>query len=445
MVDSLIAVGIIAGLIALNGLFVAAEFAVVGVSRAEIERGVREGRPTARLMSWVIDSPVRQDRFIATAQLGITVASLGLGMYGEHVLAAWIASHLEAWGADRWIAAHTVASVVSVSILTYFHIVVGEMVPKSLALQYARPTLTWVAPLMLVLQHLLYPVIVALNGIGNGILKVFGVRREAGGSEHYRTPEEIRYIVRESQEGGLLRKGPAQLLGDLIEFGDLTAAEVMVPRVRVVGVPMNADASTLREILRAAPHTRYPVYERSLDNIVGTLHVRDALRGIRAGSVMGPGYVRTVPHVPRTAPVDEVLAAMRKAAVQMVVVMSEHGGTAGIVTLEDLFEEVVGDLSERPGDVAEIAPLEGGGVRADGMVRIDELGEALSVVLEHDEVDTVSGLVLDLLGRPPVVGDVVFYRSVRIEVSAVQGTGVRTVIARRQEREPKAAKPREAS
>jgi CBS domain containing-hemolysin-like protein len=430
MTSSLMPVAIVAALILLNGLFVAAEFAIVGVSRAEIERGVREGSTPARLVRWIIEDPVRQDRFIATAQLGITVASLGLGMYGEHVLAEWLATRLEALGAGRWIAAHTVASVISVAILTYFHIVIGEMIPKSVALQHARRIVMWIAPLMLVLQHLAYPVVVALNGIGNGLLRLVGVKRQAGGTEHYRTPEELWYIVRESQAGGLLRKGPAQILGDLIEFGDLTAAEVMVPRVRVVGLPVNADPSTLREILQAAPHTRYPVYDRSMDNIVGTLHVRDALRGIHSGSIPGPGSIRPVPHVPRTARMDEVLGAMRRASVQMVVVMSEHGGTAGIVTLEDLFEEVVGDLTERPGQPPEIAPLESG-VRADGVVRVEELGEALNVVLEHDEVDTVSGLVLALLGRPPVVGDVVVYRGVRIEVTAVHGNGVRTVIARR--------------
>jgi CBS domain containing-hemolysin-like protein len=434
MMSSLIALAIITLLIALNGLFVAAEFAIVGVARSEIERDVRAGRAMARLVRWIMDNPVRQDRFIATAQLGITVASLGLGMYGEHGLASWIAARLEGWGAERWIAAHTAASILSVSILTYFHIVLGEMVPKSLALQHARGTVLWIAPLMLVLQHAAYPVVVALNGIGNGLLRIFGVRREAGGSEHYRTPEEIQYIIRESHAGGLLRKGSAQILGDLIDFGDLTAAEVMVPRVRVVGVPLNAHAAALRQILQTAPHTRYPVYEGTLDNIVGTLHVREALKVIRAGAALDPGHIRTVPHVPRTALVDKVLAAMRRAAVQMVVVMGEHGGTAGIVTLEDLFEEVVGDLTERPGETPEILPLEGGGVRADGTVRVEELGDALGTVLEHDEVDTVSGLVLALLGRPPVVGDSVVYRNVRIEVAAVHANGVRTVTARRLDR-----------
>jgi CBS domain containing-hemolysin-like protein len=432
-VDSLLPVLIITVLIALNGLFVAAEFAIVGVSRMEVERSAAAGNRAARLVRSILDDPRRQDRFIATAQLGITAASLGLGMYGEHVLAHWIAGQLEGWGGERWIAAHTLASILSVTVLTYFHIVLGEMVPKSLALQQAHRTVLWIAPLMRGVQLALYPLVLLLNGIGNSLLRLAGIRRGAVGTEHYRTPDEIAYLVRESQSGGLLRTESAQVLGDLLDFGELSAAEVMVPRVRVQGLPLEGDLDALRAILHAAPHTRYPVYQGTLDHIVGMLHVRDALQAIQVGSLRNADYLRPVPHVPESAGMDQVLAAMRQARVQMAVVMDEHGGTAGIVTLEDLFEEVVGDITEHSGEVPGIVTEEAGQVRADGAVRIEEVGEALGVILEHDEVDTVSGLVLALLGRPPVVGDVVEYDDVRFEVVEVQGNGVRTVRALRDE------------
>ncbi len=426
---SLVPTLIVAILVLLNALFVAAEFAIVGVSRVEMERAARKGSATARLVRRIIGDPLRQDRFIATAQLGITAASLGLGMYGEHALAEWIAGHLEGWAAERWIAAHTLSSVVAVAVLTYFHIVLGEMVPKSLALQHPGRTALRITPVMRVVQFVTFPLVVAFNGIGNAVLGLMGVRRETRNREHYRTPEEIAYIVRESLAGGLLRKASAQVIGDLLEFGDRTAAEVMVPRVRVVALSADADRDTLAELLRTAPHTRYPVYQGTLDHVVGMLHVRDALRSLRAGRVIGPESLRPVPHLPATARTDQLLAAMSQAGVQMAIVMDEHGGTAGIVTLEDLFEEVVGEITERPTEVPEIiveGPLR---VRADGAVRVEEVGEALGVVLEHEEVDTVSGLVLALLGRRPVMGDVVVYDDVRFEVQTLRGNGVGICLA----------------
>jgi CBS domain containing-hemolysin-like protein len=415
-------------LLGLNALFVAAEFAIVAVPRVEVERGVRSGIRAARLVRWVIEDPRRQDQFIATAQLGITAASLGLGMYGEHALADAIAARLEGWDGERWIAAHTIASVVAIGVLTYFHIVIGEMIPKSLALQSPARLAMWIAPIMRAIEIALYPLVIGLNAVGNALLRVFGVHREVRGAEHYRTPEELAYIVRESQAGGMLRKASAQVVGDLLEFGDRTAGEIMTPRVRVAALPIEAHLSELKDLLRTAPHTRYPVYDGTLDHIVGMLHVRDALRSLRSG-VGAPEHVRPVPHLPATAGTDQLLAAMRQAGVQMAVVMDEHGGTAGIVTLEDLFEEVVGDITERPSEVPEIVVEAPRRARADGAARLDQVGEALGVVLEHEEVDSVSGLVLALLGRRPAVGDRVEYDGVHFEVTALRGNGVGRSVA----------------
>ena len=419
---------IIALLIGINGLFVAAEFAIVGVSRMELEASIRAGNPAARLVLWIITDPRRHDRFIATAQLGITAASLGLGMYGEHQLAEEIAARLTGWGGERWITAHTVASILAITVLTYFHIVLGEMAPKSLALDRPGRMAIWIAPIVRGLQFALYPLIVALNTIGTRLLAMLGVRRTSVGPEHYRTPEEIAFIVRESQAGGLLREASAQVVGDLLEFGDRTAAEIMVPRVRIAALPVGAHLGALRALLRTAPHTRYPVYEGTLDHIVGMIHVRDALRSLREGAG-APEYIRPVPYLPGTARTEQLMVAMRQAGVQMAVVMDEHGGTAGIVTMEDLFEEVVGDITERPSEVPEIVVEGPRRLRADGAVRIEEVGDALGVVLEHEEVDTVSGLVLALLGRRPMAGDRVVYDGVHFQVAKLRGNGVGRCIA----------------
>ncbi len=426
---------IIVLLIGINALFVAAEFAIVGVSRLEVEKAVRAGNATGRLVQYVISDPRRMDRFIATAQLGITAASLGLGMYAEQQIAHQIVEHLTWWSWERWVAAHTIASVVAVAALTYFHIVLGEMVPKSLALASPGRHVLWIAPIVRGLQLATYPLVVTLNVLGTKLLGLFGVRRTGASAEHYRTPEEIAYLVRESQAGGLLRKASAQVVGDLLEFGDRTAGEIMVPRVRVAALPIDAHLGELRALLRTSPHTRYPVFEGTIDRIVGMVHVRDAIRSLQQGAG-APEHIRAVPHLPETATTEQLLVAMRKAGVQMAVVMDEHGGTAGIVTLEDLFEEVVGQITERPTEIPEIVVEGPRRVRADGAVRVEEVGEALGVVLEHPDVDTVSGLVLALLGRPPQVGDRVEYDDVHFEVAALRGNGVGRLIAWVPERPP---------
>ncbi|MBW3554635.1 MAG: hemolysin family protein, partial [Gemmatimonadetes bacterium] len=328
----------------------------------------------------------------------------------------------EALGALRWIGAHALASIVAVSFLTYLHVVFGEMVPKSLALQSPGAVAMAVAVPMRALELAFYPLVIALNGIGNGILRLFGVDRTAGGEERYRSADEIAYIVAESRAGGMLAREPARVIQELLEFGDLTAGEVMVPRTRMVALPLGADAQTIAALLRQEPHTRYPVVDGSPDEIVGVVHVKDLLRGVGPGARLERDLARPVLFVPATEPLDEVLSEMRREKAQMVVVMDEHGGTAGILTLEDLFEEVVGELGDpsRHG----IVRREGGGTRVAGTARLEELGESLGLVLEHPEVDTVSGLVLYELGRPPAVGDRVTFEDVELEVTAVRGRGV---------------------
>jgi CBS domain containing-hemolysin-like protein len=422
----LIPIVIIVLLLLANALFVAAEFGIVGAPRASIDRQAAQGGATARKVSDILREPRRQDRYIATAQLGITLASLGLGMYGEHVLAEWIAGGLHAAGFEawRWVTAHGLASVLAVAILTYFHIVVGEMIPKSIALQYAARTALWVTPPMLAIQTMVFPVVAVLNAIGNGLLRLFGINRRESSGEHVRTPEELQYIVRESQAGGMLRSESADVVQELLDFADLTAGEVMVPRVRVVGIPVGATFEEVGRIVRSSPHTRYPIYRASLDDIIGMVHIKDLFRRLRSRRDVHANDARPVPYLPETADIDTLLKAMRAARTQMAVVMDEHGGTAGIVTIEDLFEEVVGDIEESEGHRPDMYRDESGRTMVAGTVRIEEVGEFLGVVLEHDEVDSVSGLVLAELGRPPLVGDVVEYDDVRFEVTDVEGHGV---------------------
>src|SRR5262245_37076214 len=320
---------IIAGLILLNGLFVAAEFAIVGAPRAAIDARVARGNRLARGVQTVLRNARLQDHYIATAQLGITIASLGLGMYGEHVLADRLFTLLGRAAGPAWLFSHGVASVVAIAILTYFHIVVGEMVPKSLALQQAERMALWITPPMLWIKNIVYPLVVALNATGNVVLRLVGVNRQTRSRDQYYTPEELQLIVQESEELGVIRSESGQMLQELFEFGDLTAGEVMVPRVRITGIPVGSTPDRIREILQRSSHTRYPVVENDLDHIVGMIHIKDLLRMLLRGETITPAHARLVPLVPETAPLDAMLATMRRERTQMVIVIDEHGGTSG--------------------------------------------------------------------------------------------------------------------
>ncbi|MEO8522588.1 MAG: hemolysin family protein [Acidobacteriota bacterium] len=415
---------IITALILLNGIFVAAEFAIVGAPRAAIERLAATGHRLARAVHRVLEDPQQQDRYIATAQLGITLASLGLGMYGEHVLADRIFAAIGGHGLPEWAASNAVASVAAVAILTYFHIVIGEMVPKSLALQHAERMVLWITRPMLWARNALYPFVVGLNAVGNVVLRMLGVDRRDGNPDQYYTPEELQWIVQESEDLGVLRAESGQMLQELFAFGDRTAGEVMVPRVRVTGIPVGATPDQIRELLGRLPHTRYPVYEGDLDHIVGMVHIKDLLGVLLREEAIAQSHARPLPLVPEGSELDGVLSTMRREQTQMVIVLDEHGGTAGVITLQDLFEEVVGEIEEGPANTPEVHRDADGRLRVPGTLRIDELGQELGLELEHEDVDSVSGLVLMLLGRPALVGDTVRYGRVVLEVTAVKGHGV---------------------
>src|SRR4051812_9585285 len=419
----MIAILIVFALLLINAFFVAAEFAIVGAPKTAVDGRAARGDRLAKITLRVLEDPHRRDLYIATAQIGITVASLGLGMYGEHALADWVLARLGSGGWGRWLAAHGFASITAIAVLTYFHIVLGEMLPKSLALQSAEHIAVWLTPVMLWTQTVIYPFVAALNGVGNLLLRPFGIAPQAHGGEQYYTSEELQLIVEESEEQGALRTESGQVLQELFEFGELTAGEVMVPRVRISGIPVGATPDALRDILGSTPHTRYPVYEGDLDHIVGTYHIKDLLRLLLNGQQVTAAGARPSPMVPETAPLDAVLAIMRRERAQLALVIDEHGGTSGVVTLEDLFEEVVGEIEEGPGRSGPQRDSQGR-LRVPGTMRLDELGRLFDLELAHEEVDSVSGLVLTVLGRPPRIGDSVSYARLQLDVTAVKGRGV---------------------
>ena len=420
------AIVIITLLILLNGIFVAAEFAIIAAPRTTLQRLASGGSPMARRLLKIAENPRRQDQWVATAQLGITLASLGLGMYGEHILAEWLFQKFEGEGMPAWLASHAVASVLAVAILTYFHIVVGEMVPKAIALQDPRRTSFALLFPMEIIRWILFPFVIALNGIGNGILRIFGLPVAGGAAPH--SVQELRYVIAESRREGELDEHESEVLRELIEFGGRTAEEILVPRVHVVAIPVRATREDVLDLAKAPLHTHYPVFDENLDEIIGIVHVRDLATAIRReGKFRLP--VRRVPFVPHSAPLQKVLEQISASHEQIVVVMDEHGGTAGIVTIEDLFELVLGDLDEE-NRTPPVARRPDGSYQVNGTVRLDEIGEQIGMRLEDPRVDTLSGLVLAELGRPAKEGDTLEYAGLRIEVAETIGRGVRSAVIR---------------
>ncbi len=415
-------------LVLLNGLFVAAEFAIIATSRPAMGAlAARGDRGAARILK-IRNEPVLLDRYVATAQLGITFASLGLGMYGEHKLAMYF----EGWlidagfvGLGAWITAHGIAVVIAITTMTYLHIVLGEMIPKSLAISQSARTALWVLRPMLAIGLLLSPLVRVLNWVGNSLLGLVGFKRSRVAVH---SQGELETLARESQAGGMLGTESARVFQELVDFSQLTAVEAMVPRVRVTGLVADASFEDIARLLAQRPHTRYPVYTENLDRIVGTAHIRDLIGALAAQRGMRAEDVRETAWLPENTPLEEVLATMHRIRNQMVVVMDEHGGTAGILTIEDLYAESVGEVEEGAEDLPDCIPLADGRWRAQGTLRIDTLGDALGLELEHPDVDTVSGLLLAELGRPARVADQIDWNGLRFEVSRLHGRGVGEVI-----------------
>jgi CBS domain containing-hemolysin-like protein len=344
--DNLFPILVIMGLIFLNGFFVAAEFALIGIPKVLVEKLESENNRTAAKISKILNNPRLQDRYIATSQLGITLASLGLGMYGEQQIAGWLQyafNDLQFISLNE-VAVHSISIVLSITILSYFHVVIGEMVPKSVSLQHTERAALIITPLMLMIQYLFYPLVIILYSISNLVLKNFGIDRQEHNADKYHTSEDLQYIVQESQESGLIEEESANLIKELLEFSELTAGEIIVPRVKIIGVPLGATYSDLIEIVYLSTHTRYPVYDEDLDHIVGIIHIKDILRKLLKKEEVSKADIREVSYISKATSLNKVFTMMRKTNAQIIIIVDDHGGTDGLITMEDIFEEVIGKI-----------------------------------------------------------------------------------------------------
>lgn len=420
-------------LILMNGLFVAAEFAIVGANRSRVEGMAEGGSRAARYVRRVLRNPANQDRYIAISQLGITLATIGLGMYGEPSIAGWLYGPLEDGLGIGTALAHTIGTVLAVVIMTYFHVVIGEMIPKALALQRPEATAVRVSPAMRLVGLFFRPAVLVLNGVSVALLKLLRIPTTGGEGRSY-SPDELEQLVEESREGGELAESQQRLISNIFDFGERQVQQVMTPRTRVVGLPLDSGAGEIERAIRESKHTRLLVYDGDLDHVAGILHVKDFIQWqLRHDSedteLDLESLVRRAPRVPESAPSEDVLAAFKRLRGHLAVVMDEYGGTAGIVTLEDLIEEVVGEVRDEfdPGEEPELQTLDDGSLLAYGDVLLEQVNERHGTRLDSEEFDTLAGLMIEELARPPSQGDVVNVDGASLEAVQVEGLAISRV------------------
>jgi CBS domain containing-hemolysin-like protein len=417
-------------LVLANGFFVAAEFAIVAVRRSRLDQLAAEGRRNAQVARDVVR---RLDRYIAACQLGITMASLGLGWIGEPALARQLEPMLQPLaGRFAWATAHGIAVGVAFTVITALHIVVGELAPKGLALQRPEGTTLWVArPLRWFYNVFRWPIGV-LNGVGNAVLRVFGMH-PASGEDMVHSAEELRLLLQASQEAGEVEPSEARIAHRAFQFADLTAGELLTPRIEIEAVPVDVTWPALLARAGSATHSRLPVYEESLDHILGALYLRDLFRLLldpaAAERFDVRALMRPVPTVPASKRADELLDEMRAARQQIAIVVDEYGGTAGIITLHDLVEGLVGRIDEEPPVAGADRPArpprpESDGSQVfDGLTRLREFEEATGIAVPDEDrqaADTLGGLIVSKLGHLPRAGDEVEVAGRRLRVERLR-------------------------
>jgi putative hemolysin len=445
-------------LVLANSFFVASEFALVSVRKTRIDQLAAEGNRTAG----VVQRAVRDlDRFIAATQVGITLASLLLGGIGERSLEP-ILSFLFRWVPEEW-QGLTRGAVVAGSayfIMTALHVIIGELMPKSIALQRAESTALWIGRPMSFFAVIFSPLIWLLNGIGNFLLRLLGFHAAEGHAQVH-SPEELDMIFTESHKGGEINQTEFEILHRVVRFSDTNVRAVMVPRLEMQTLPVQITRKELADFLESRPHTRIPVYQDSLDEIVGVVNSKDLehlynrelaqeLKQLKTSTVSKSNGKRVgdasqeadadsrildltplvieAAFVPETIRIDRLLNELKKRRQQIAIIVSEYGVTSGLITVADLLEQVFGDLPDEAAETEpEIQQRPDGSIKLAGGVSIDEVNEEFGLGFPSDEAVTMAGLVINALGRTAIVGDEVEIHSMRLRVDSVDRFRISTL------------------
>lgn len=423
----MIAALVILLLVAVNALYVAAEFAAVSVRTSRVQQEAEAGSGLARRLLPILQDGHALDRYVAACQIGITISSLVVGAYAQAQVAPALTPYFERLGAMQTVAAQSTSALVVLVGLTVFQMVLGELVPKSLALQAPTRMALWTVVPMQWSLRLMAWFIDVLNGSGRAILRLLGVPES--GHRHVHSPEEIALLVAESGKGGLLKPNEQLRLRQALRLGERPARELMVPRTAIVALDVDTPMPEVVRVAIESPYTRFPVYEATIDQVVGIVHVRDvATASVRAGAVGLRDLLRPVLVAPATMSADRLLVRLKAERRTMAILIDEYGGTAGLITIDSILDDLIGDIGDefRPGaPVPERLP--DGRVRLPGSLAVDDAAAWTRVRWPH-QAATVGGVVMERLARLPVPGDRLTIDGVRVEVERVERRMVQSVL-----------------
>ncbi|HEX7545357.1 MAG TPA: hemolysin family protein [Gemmatimonadaceae bacterium] len=421
-------ISVIVVLLVLNGYFVAVEFALVRSRRTRLQAMVRAGDPLAR---FALAASGNLARVLSASQLGITLASLGLGWTAESALGHSFESLLSALPFPIEASLRlSIGAIVALLLATYLQVVFGELAPRSAALNHPEQIAKWLAPPLLAFAWITSPFVAILNFSAGGVLRLFGQSARVQ-HETVHSPDELRMLVAQSEEQGALETTDAEMLGKVFEFSEKKARDVMTPRTDIVAITADASLDDALEVVEEAGFSRYPVFDETIDNIIGMLHVKDLLGVLREKLDLFTvrDVMRDVHVVPGSREVEEVLADFKKRKEHMAIVLDEYGGTAGLVTMEDLLEEIVGEILDEYDDTIELRtpPVAGGETLVEGATNVREVNETFGLTVPEEDYTTLGGYVFGALGRLPVVGDRVSGGGATFVVRAMDGRRIKTL------------------
>ena len=423
---TIIEISVIVVIIAWNAFFVSAEFAFVAVRRTRIDELVEEGSRSAKRVRHLIDDPAR---FISAFQVAITLSSLALGAVGEPAVSAVFEQVLGNVGALGEGAIAVLSVILAFALITALHVVLGEIVPKTLTLSRAESVALGVALPVSVFMWVFWPFIWVLRGLSEALIRLLGLESPSE-MRLVHSEEELKMLISASHEEGVLEESEEQLLHKVFDFAETEVKQVMVPRPDVVGMPGDLSATEAITRALASPYTRYPVYRDTMDDLVGVVHVRNlfAAQMDEAGETLVETCARPVPIVPETKKLDELLADFRRTKTHMAIIVDEYGSTSCFVTLEDLLEEIVGEINDEfdlpDREVVRLAPDR---VRLEASYGIEDFNDRFDGGLPDEDYTSIGGFLFGELGRPARPGDVITHNSFRFTVREVDGARIRVV------------------
>lgn len=416
-------------LVALNAFFTSVEFASVAARRTRIELLAEEGSTAAKIVKGWLENPASRSRLIAACQLGITIVSLALGALGENTFQDLLAPTFNRIALSPNLQRLTslmavLPLVLSLIIITSIHVVLGEQVPKVATLHQPERVALLGAQPMNAFSKVFKWFIDVLDWATRQVLRLFGLQVVGGHSLIY-TVDEIKQIISESEEGGVLEPPEREMLESVFDFGELLVRQVMVPRTEVIAIDASIKLNEIIDTVKEHSYTKFPVYENDLDQIIGILHVKDVLQVMDQPSsrdITAHELARETLYIPETLPVNELLHQFRHNRQHIAIVLDEFGGTAGLVTLEDLLEEIVGEVSDQFDlSIPEIQNQPDGSVLIDGLTLIEAVNQQLGLNLSDPHYDTIAGYFLGKLGHIPKIGDVVESGGVQLKVQSMDG------------------------